>query len=109
MVQDEELGPVRQLVRHDVAGPDAQLQQAQRDPDRAAGELAVGDRLVGGDGGDPVRVRGGDRVQVVGDDPVGPPAFGGVTGGVLGGEGGLHGSAQLIVRPPLTLTVWPVT
>ena len=43
---------------------------------------------------------------------LGPVARGGVLLDLLGGEDRLEGhggSRQLIVRPPLTLTVWPVT
>ena len=73
VVQDEELDPVRQLERHDVAGPDAQLEQARARTGRAAAcSSRVGDRAGGG------RWRrscpgcaAATVVEVVGDGPVG--------------------------------------
>src|SRR3954453_1775654 len=110
-VDDEELDPVGQLETDDVPGAYAQLQQPESRPVGEPLELAVGDLPAGVDRGELVRGRGGDLVEEVGDDAAGPESLGGVLLDPLGGGDGLESNGrprQLIVRPPLTLTVWPV-
>jgi hypothetical protein len=105
-VQDGELPPVRQLVGHDLARLDAQLEQPGRHLVDEGGQLAVGVLLafpggVVGDRRDLVRLPRGDPQEVVEHGGITPPAVAAVQRGGLAGYAGRvivgHGGCPLTV------------
>ena len=69
-MQDQELDPVRQLERHDVAGLDAEFEQTQRAAVGFGLQLPVGDLPAGVDRRGLVRGAGRRVVEEIGDGAV---------------------------------------